>query len=81
MLATHMTTMTKQQIIESAKHLPREEQIDLAMELWDAIVDDDLPLTSEQKFELGRRMSESDSNPQPAEDVESLKARLLRGDF
>jgi putative addiction module component (TIGR02574 family) len=75
--------MTKQQIIDSAKQLPRDEQIDLAAELWDAIEvsNGDFPLSEEQKAELDRRIAESDSNPQPAEDVESLKARVLRGDF
>lgn len=75
--------MTKQQIIENVKQLPRGEQIDLAMELWDAvdISDSEFPLTDDQKAELDRRLAEADSNPQPAEDVELLKARLLRGEF
>ncbi len=75
--------MTKQQILESAKHLPRDQQIDLAIEFWDAVDlgDLDFPLSDEQKAELDRRMAESNTNPQPAEDVEALKTRLLRGEF
>jgi putative addiction module component (TIGR02574 family) len=75
--------MTKQEIIDSARHLPREDQIDLAMEFWDAIEigDGDFPLTADQKVELDLRLAEADSNPQCAEDIELLKSRLLRGDF
>ncbi len=75
--------MTRQQIINNVKQLPRSEQIDLAMELWDAVDvrEGDFPLNDEQKAELDRRLTEASSNRQPAEDLESLKTRLLRGEF
>lgn len=75
--------MTKQQILDTAKQLPREEQIDLALEFWDAVhvSELDLPLTADQQGELDRRMVESDSNPQPIEDVQAIKDRLLRGEL
>ena len=78
-----MRHMTRQQIIDNARQLSRDEQIDLAMELWDIVElrEDDFALTDAQKAELDRRSAESDRDPQPAEDVDSLTARLLRGEF
>ena len=75
--------MTKQQILESAKHLPRDQQIDLAIEFWAAVdlCDGDYPLTEAQRQELDRRIAESDANPQAPEEIEALKARLLKGEF
>jgi putative addiction module component (TIGR02574 family) len=75
--------MTKQEILDNAKHLSREDQVDLAMELWDMVdlKDDELQLTAEICTELDRRMADADTNPQTPEEIESLKTRLLRGDF
>jgi putative addiction module component (TIGR02574 family) len=75
--------MTKREILENVRQLTRDEQVDLAFEIWD-LVDvrqDQFPLDDEQRTELDRRVAESNANPQPAEEFDALKARLLRGDF
>ena len=76
--------MTRQQIFESAKLLSREEQIDLAMELWDLaepLTQEELLVSDELKAELDRRLAEADANSQPAEDWSVTRAKLLRGEF
>jgi len=75
--------MTKHQIMDSARHLPRSQQIDLALQLWEVlqISDADFPPTDPQKAELDRRIAESDANPQPPEEVDAIKSRLLQGEF
>jgi putative addiction module component (TIGR02574 family) len=75
--------MTRQQFLEKAKALPREERIDLVMDLWDDIgtEDDDLTLTGPQKLELDRRAAADEADPTPAEDWDVLRAKLLRGEF
>jgi putative addiction module component (TIGR02574 family) len=75
--------MTKEQIIQNVRQLPREDQLDLACELLE-IVDPaplDAPLSDELKAELDRRMAAADAENAPAEDLETLKAKLLRGEF
>jgi putative addiction module component (TIGR02574 family) len=75
--------MTKEQLIETAKALPKEDRIDLAMELWDAIelAIGDLPLTDEQRVDLDQRVAEDEANPQPAEDWIALRKKLLDGEI
>ena len=75
--------MTKQEILNNVRQLPRQEQVDLAMSLWEIveIQDDELPLTDAQRTELDRRLAEAKADPQPAEDIDALSERLLRGDF
>jgi len=75
--------MTKEQLIETAKALPKEDRIDLAMELWDAIelAFGDLPLTDEQRVDLDQRIAEDEVNPQPAEDWIALRKKLLDGEI
>ena len=75
--------MTKREIIESARQLSHDEQVDLAMEFWKIVEsrDDDFALTDDQKAELDRRIAEADRNPQAAEDWASVKEKLLRGEL
>ena len=75
--------MTKEQLLESAKSLPKEDRIDLAIELWGTIEleDGDLPLTEAQRQELDRRVAADKADPQPAEDWDQLRGKLLRGEF
>jgi putative addiction module component (TIGR02574 family) len=75
--------MTKREIIDSVKRLPIEEQVDVALELWDVVEanPDALPLTDAQKGALDERMREADANPQPAEEFDAVKSRLQRGEF
>lgn len=75
--------MTKAQILESAKLLSPNERIDLAMDLWDTIqpTDADRMMSPALREELRRSVAEDEADPQPAEDWDDLKAKLLRGDF
>ena len=73
--------MTRDQIIQSVRSLPRDEQIDLALELWEFIDPNDLPATEAQRRELDRRIAADDADPQPAEPWQDLRAKLLRGEF
>lgn len=76
--------MTKQQIIENVQQLPRDEQVDLAMKLWDmvGIGDSDLVISDSQKQELDRRIDAHDRNPgdaQPWQQVREQIKQELRG--
>jgi putative addiction module component (TIGR02574 family) len=75
--------MTKQQIISEIRTLPRAQQVDLVMDLWDEfeLQAGDLPLTDDQKKELDRRLAAANSDPAPMEDFEVVRDKLLRGDF
>lgn len=73
--------MGKQELLDSAKSLPKDERIDLVMELWASIDADDQPISDELRAELDRRKAVDDSDPAPAEDWDQLKAKLLRGDI
>ena len=73
--------MGKQELLDSAKSLPKDERIDLVMELWASIDADDQPISDELRAELDRRVAADDSDPAPAEDWDPLRARLLRGEF
>ena len=75
--------MTKDQLIATAKALPKEDRLDLAMELWEAIelTGADLPLSDEQRADLEQRIAEDEAHPQPAEEWNSLRRKLLNGEF
>jgi putative addiction module component (TIGR02574 family) len=75
--------MTKAQILETAKLLSPDDRIDLAMDLWDTIqpADADRMMSPALREELRRSVAEDEANPQPAEDWDDLKAKLLRGEF
>ena len=75
--------MTKDQVLATAKALPKEDRLELAMELWEAIEPSsaDLPLSDELRAELDRRLAEDEADPQPAEDWSALREKLLRGEF
>jgi putative addiction module component (TIGR02574 family) len=75
--------MTRQELLQTAKALPKAEQIDLALELWELIhVDgDDVPVTESQKRELDRRVVADTADPQPAEEWPVLRKRLLDGEL
>ena len=75
--------MTKDQVLATAKNLPREDRLELAMEWWEAIESSntDLPLSDDQRAVLVRRLAEDEADPQPAEDWSKLREKLLRGEF
>ncbi len=72
--------MTKSELLEYALALPHDQQIELAMDLWDAIEfrADDFPLTVAQKAELDRRIAEADANPSEALPWEQVREQILR---
>ena len=72
--------MTKSQILESAKSLPADDRVELAMELWDSVRGVDSPLTEDARRELDRRVAADEADLSLAEDWETLRARLLRGE-
>ena len=80
MMVVQVAPMTKQQIIESAKKLPREDQVDLAMEFWEIVgpTDEELPLTDELKAELDRRIEAFERNPSDARPWEEVREEILR---
>jgi hypothetical protein len=53
------------------------------MELWDSIeaADADEMMSPALREQLRRSVAHDEANPQPAEEWESLKAKLLRGEF
>jgi putative addiction module component (TIGR02574 family) len=75
--------MTKAQLLETAKSLPPDERIDLAMDLWDTLgpKDADQMMSPALREELRRRVADDEANPQPAEEWGELRAKLLRGDL
>ena len=75
--------MTKDQVLQSAKSLPKGDRIELALELWESIEveGNDLPVTDAMKRELDRRIAADTGDQQPAEDWADLKQKLLKGDF
>ena len=70
--------MTRREIIESAKQLPRDEQLDLAMEFWEIVdpQDGDFPLTDAQKAELDQRIEDLEKNPTAGESWEIVRKRI-----
>ena len=73
--------MTKDELLEKAKSLPRDEQIDLAMELWEAIREtgylDTLPLSEEERAEIDRRLEADERDPAPTIPWEEGKRQIL----
>lgn len=74
--------MTKEQLLSEAKLLPKQDQIDLVMDLWNLIelTADDLPLTDEQKAEFDRRLLLDAADPVVPVTFDALKTRLSHGD-
>jgi putative addiction module component (TIGR02574 family) len=73
--------MTKEELLEQAKLLPRDEQIDLAMERWEAVrvtgYLDTLPISEEERAELDRRLEADARNPAPTIPWEEVKRRVM----
>ncbi len=73
--------MTRDQLLAGAKALPKDQRIELVMELWDAISDDEFPLTNAQREDLDRRIAEDDADASPGDEWEVFQAKLLRKEF
>lgn len=72
--------MTKQQILDQAFQLSREDQLELAHALWKK-EDEFPPVSPELAAELDRRIAEDDADPAPAENWDVLREKLLRGEI
>lgn len=75
--------MTRTQLLENVKELPRSERIDLALDIWETIDSQDTqwPLTEPQKEELDRRLAADKADPQPAQEWTAFREKILRGDY
>ena len=77
------TVTTKAQLLENAKALPTGDRIDLAMELWDTVGAAHIgtSISPSLREELRRRVAEDEADPQPAENWDELRSKLLRGEI
>jgi len=67
------------QILEQARGLAVDEQIELVEAIWDGIVRRDAvpPLSDAQKAELDRRLADHQSNPDDVVSWDEVKAAAL----
>jgi len=74
--------MTKQELLQRARELPPDDQVDLAMDLWDALVEHEAeqPLTDAQRRELDERRDAAEAEGASPEDWSTLRERILRGE-
>ena len=75
--------MTKQALLEQAKVLSKQEQMELAFDLWDLVDGKEVSLevTPEFAAELDCRIAADDADETPGEDWSVLRERLLRGEL
>jgi putative addiction module component (TIGR02574 family) len=75
--------VTKEQLLQTAKSLPKGDQIDLALQLWESInvEETDVPVTDAQKRELDRRTAEDAADAAPAEEWPAVRKKLLDGEL
>lgn len=71
-----MSTSTRREIFG----LPVSERLQLVEDLWDSIASDtaDVPLTSEQREELDRRLAGVERDPQAGDTWDNVKTRIKR---
>lgn len=67
------------QLLDQARKLSLDEQIELVEALWNDIVERNAvpPLTEAQKTELDRRIADHESNPDDVVSWEQVKAEAL----
>jgi putative addiction module component (TIGR02574 family) len=68
------------QLLDQARELSLDEQIELVEALWNNIVERNAvpPLTEAQKAELDRRIADHEANPDDVVSWEEVKAEALR---
>ncbi|WP_089724929.1 addiction module protein [Candidatus Thiosymbion oneisti] len=66
-------------LLDQARQLSVEEQLEMVEALWDNIVERNVvpPLTDAQKMELDRRLAEHDANPNDVVPWSEVKASAL----
>ena len=72
--------MTKREILDNVRQLSRDEQVDLAVQIWELVdpSSDELHLTDAQKGALDLRIEEFERNPQAARPWEQVREEILR---
>jgi len=67
------------QLLDQARQLSLEEQLELVEALWDSIAEHNAipPLTDAQKAELDRRIADHEANPDDVVDWNDVKAAAL----
>lgn len=71
--------MTKAEIREGAlSQLSPEERIELAMDLWDSLTPDDVPVPQWHLDIIRERLAEDEQDPESAIPGEEVLARLRR---
>ncbi|HEX8913288.1 MAG TPA: hypothetical protein VF796_13085 [Humisphaera sp.] len=73
--------MTRQEFLEEIRKFPRTERADLALDVLEIVEDDEIELTPGTCAELDRRIAEDDAYTAPAEPVEVVVGRILRGEY
>lgn len=73
--------MTRDQLLADAKALPKDERIELVMDLWDTVSDDEFPLTDAQREDLDRRIAEDDADTSPGDEWDVFEKKLMRKEF
>jgi putative addiction module component (TIGR02574 family) len=73
--------MTKQEILEGARSLAKDDRIDLAMDLWSMIDADELPLSQAVRDELDRRIAADEVQPTVTRPWSEVREELLRGEI
>jgi len=72
--------MTRQQILDEVRKLPRDERFDVAMDVWSLVDAEAVPLSPQFQEELDRRLADDEADDSPAEDWQVVRGRLLKGD-
>jgi putative addiction module component (TIGR02574 family) len=75
--------MTKQAVFEQAKELSKQDQLELALDLWDLVDGNEssTTITPELAEELDRRFAADDADQSPGQEWSVLRERLLRGEL
>jgi putative addiction module component (TIGR02574 family) len=75
--------MTKQAVFDQAKELSKQDQLELAMELWN-LADGDgnaSEITPDFAAELDRRIAEDNADETPGQGWSVLREQVLRGEM
>ena len=73
--------MNKQSVLEQAKGLSKQEQIDIAMDLWDMVDASAIPLSRELSAGVGPAIAADKLDTSPGQDWDDLRAKLLAGEL
>jgi len=72
--------MTKREILDNVRQLSRDEQVDLAVRIWEIVepTNDELHLTEAQKAALDLRIEQFERNPQAVRPWDVVREEILR---